>query len=317
MDAHAIQPADMPPAGHGDANDARTAPRGAADAASRWDAGWSGDPGRRIYTAMHLPEGRRQASAILLVAPLFHELPRSRRLLTEMASHLASLGFPAMQFDFYGMGDSMGLGEDTDFDSMRRDLRVAEASLRERIHADSRDRLIVIAFRGGALPVMSWIAAGARPDLVVLWEPILDGLNWLQELEREDAAERRSPGRYSSIRNGRQRDSDDDAGDDLQLMGVAASRRLREDLAEFGMPPPEAREHVAFWAVTRPHMRALELDPEFGLALDADAPEFGGGTRMESALFLSPGVRAIVDALGQAMLAWSGAAARADGSGGG
>lgn len=307
VDVRATQPVDAAPAGHGGGGAAPVVPQ----TATRWEPGWSGAPGRRIYTATHLPAGRAQASAVLLVAPLFHELPRSRRLLTEMAAHLSSLGFPAMQFDFYGMGDSMGLGEDTDFDSMRRDLGVAEAALRARIHAGSSDRLIVIAFRGGALPVMSWIGAGARPDLVVLWEPILDGLNWLQELEREDAAERRSPGRYSSIRKGRDRecDHDGDDGDDLQLMGVTASRQLREDLADFSMPSPEARARIAFWAVTRPHMRALEVEPAFGLELDADTPGFGGSTRMESALFMSPGVRATVDALGRAMLEWSSTAA--------
>lgn len=286
------------------AGDARASVPADRDGAALWQPRWAGEPGRRLYTAVHTPRQRMLRTGVLLVAPLFHELPRSRRLLSEMAHRFAALGFASMQFDFYGMGDSMGSGEDTDFDSMRRDLRVAEAALREHCQsAGGIDRVAVVAFRGGALPVMSWIGEGARPELVVLWEPILDGLNWLQELEREDAAERRSPSRYSSLRSGRAAVAD--AGDDPQLMGVAASRQLRQDLAGFTMPAPATRAQVAFWAVTRPHMRTLELEPELGLVLDADIPDFGGSTRMESALFMSPGLYRIVDELGRTMRAWS------------
>ncbi|MCF7220947.1 hypothetical protein [Marilutibacter chinensis] len=290
--------------------------RESRDGADVWHPQWAGEPGRRLYTAVHMPRGHRLRVGVLLVAPLFHELPRSRRLLSEIAHHLASLGFVSMQFDFYGMGDSMGLGEDTDFHSMRRDLCVVESALRERLREQAEgvcgvERLVVVAFRGGALPVMSWIGEGARPDLVVLWEPILDGLNWLQELEREDAAERRSPSRYSILRN--RRISVPDAGDDAQLMGMNASRQLREDLAAFGMPAPVVRSQLAFWTVTRPHMRTLELEPESGLVLDADTPAFGGSTRMESALFMSPGLHRVVDALGQALCRWSTAVPAAHG----
>ena len=54
-----------------------------------WEPLWLGDPTRQLYASLHRSAvpGARLGGAVR-VPPLFHEQPRSRRLLTEMASGL-------------------------------------------------------------------------------------------------------------------------------------------------------------------------------------------------------------------------------------
>ena len=74
-----------------------------------WDPHWIGDASHRLYAALHAVPGT-PTTGIVLVPPLLHELPRTRRFLTEIASELAKTGLPSLRFDFQGTGDSGGGG---------------------------------------------------------------------------------------------------------------------------------------------------------------------------------------------------------------
>ena len=62
-----------------------------------WQPLWLGAPSRQLYAAFH-PTPSVASTAIVLLPPLLHELPRSRRLLTEVASELATMGLPVLRF---------------------------------------------------------------------------------------------------------------------------------------------------------------------------------------------------------------------------
>jgi hypothetical protein len=254
-----------------------------------WEPFWLGPPSHRLYAAFHPAPGEGVPStAVLLVPPLLHELPRSRRFLAEVAGELAGLGVPCLRFDFFGSGDSDGDGERLDFNSMQHDLELATAALRQRTGAR---RLALLAWRAGALPLHAWIARGGMADLVVLWEPILDGDAWLQELMVGDADERalRPPPRAGIARL-------TDPGDG-QLMGFPASQRLRLDLAQARM----ASAATSTWAVARTGHADLPSDIARWLPLPAGAPGFAGGAAMEATLFVTPPVRELIGDLGHAL----------------
>src|SRR4249919_3243970 len=155
-------------------------------ATADWEPFWLGTPSRRLYAALH-PAAEASTTGVVLVPPLLHELPRSRRFIAEVASELATVGLPSLRFDFLGTGDSSGGGEELDFASMHVDLDLAVAALRERTGAT---QVALLAWRGAALPLRGWMERGGAADLVVLWEPIIDGAGWLQELVGADAGER-------------------------------------------------------------------------------------------------------------------------------
>lgn len=255
-----------------------------------WEPFWLGAPSRRLYAALHGVPGAPTTGAVL-VPPLLHELPRSRRFITEVASELAGLGLPTLRFDFHGTGDSAGTGEDLDLSSMHRDLEAAVAALRQRT---SIKRLALVAWRGGALAVHGWLERGGDADLVVLWEPIIDGAAWLRELVESDARERalRPPPRAGVAR------STDPA--DGQLMGFPAPSRLRVELGEARIDQGLGRA-VPVWAVVRKDPEALPTGIARTLSLPASAPSFSVGAAMDAAFFLTPQVREVVGKLGLAV----------------
>jgi hypothetical protein len=263
---------------------------------------WLGKPPRQLYAALHPATGApstpasstaASTTAVILVPPLLHELPRSRRLLAEVAGELAAMGLPCLRFDFFGTGDSDGNGEDLDFVSVQGDLDVATAALRERTGAT---RLVVLAWRGAALPVREWLARGGVADLVVWWEPIADGAAWLRELMQSDADERaQRPPPHPGVR--RINDADDG-----QLMGFPASARLRMELAQARLDDDApGRQSAHAWAVLRAGTARPAGNFARTLPLPPDAPSFSGSAAMDATLFLTPPVRGVVGQLGHAL----------------
>lgn len=265
--------------------------RAAAVTIGNWEPFWLGTPSRRLYAALH-PAAGAPPTGVVLVPPLLHELPRSRRFIAEVASELAVLGLPSLRFDFFGTGDSCGSGDELDFASMHIDLDLAVAALRERTGAT---RLVLLAWRGSALPLRAWLERGGVADLVVLWEPIADGASWLQELVGSDARERavrppRRPGVPCTT---------DPA--DGQLMGFPVSTRLRMDLAKARLEGDPLRGAAPAWAVVRADGADLPLEIARMFSLPAGVVSFDGGAAMDATFFLTPQVRHLVCELGQAL----------------
>ena len=258
---------------------------------------WLGDQTRYLYASLHRSAAPGARLGVLLVPPLFHEQPRSRRLLAEVASGLAAIGLPSLRFDFYGTADSAGNSDEVDFSSMCADIEIAAHALRTRMGVD---RVAVLAWRGAALPVARWLREGGEAAVVIFWEPISNGAEWLAELEREDAAERCSPERYRMGAGIPIRDPAV-AGTERQLMGLAVSRNLCSDVADARVSGDES-EKTRYWAVLRPTDAPAALSLEQVFSLPVDAPTFGGSTRMDSGLFVTPRLKRVADELGRALL---------------
>lgn len=258
-----------------------------------WEPLWLGPPSRRLYAAFH--GTRTPASAgVVLVPPLLHELPRSRRFLAQVAAEFAAVGLPCLRFDFHGTGDSSGTGTELDFPSMQHDLDLAIAALR---HEAGVARVALVAWRISALALQGWVERGGVADLIVLWEPVVDGDAWLRELTQCDAGERdlRPPPRKGIPR------ATDPA--DGQLMGFPASRALRGDLAKARMGAGILRGTAPVWGVVR--AEAGELPPGIAkvLHLPESTPSFKGGAAMDATFFLTPQIREVVGDVGRAMRA--------------
>ena len=253
---------------------------------------WLDPQGRCLYAALHREKHSRAPTGVVLVPPLLHEQPTSRRFLTEVAAGLAAQGLPSLRFDFRGTGDSSGSGDELDFSSMSIDLGLAVATLGARTGAE---RVVLLAWRGAALAVGKWLQEGGRADLVVLWEPITDGAVWLEQLQRMDASERAERPR---VRPGVASISDPSDG---QLMGFPVSPRLREHLVQARLAGNALRDQVQVWALTRPGPADLPMGITRRLTLPAGAPVFGGRAAMDKTFFLTPPIRNFVDELGESL----------------
>jgi pimeloyl-ACP methyl ester carboxylesterase len=123
---------------------------------------------------------------VVICHPMGFELLCSHRSLRHFAETAASLGFPALRFDYDGTGDSAGDEQDADrweawrastADAIRELLRVAPVS-----------RVCLFGVRlGGTLAMLA--AMDAREiGGVVLVAPVADGRAWLREMRAVHAA---------------------------------------------------------------------------------------------------------------------------------
>ncbi|MGV8940240.1 MAG: hypothetical protein ACOH1P_01710 [Lysobacter sp.] len=255
-----------------------------------WEPLWLGHHPRRLYGALH-PAAASQLG-LIVVAPLLHEQQRTRRLVTELAATLAAKGFPCLRFDFFGSGDSEGDGEQLDYASMRSDLQQAAEALRA---STGVTRVGVLAMRGAALPVWSWLEEGAPVELLVMWEPLLAGPAWLAQLEEQDRAERCSANRYPLARGACAVDVDH------QLMGFPVSPELRRDLAHAPAPSLDKRFAGPCWGVLRADAGALPVAIDRVFQLPHDTPFIGGSASMDMTMFMGPGLQRVVSELAAAL----------------
>ena len=89
--------------------------------------------------------------------------------------------------------------------------------------------------------------------------------------------------------------------DDGQLMGFAASPRLRADLAKARLGQSDPSQSASTWAVVRADSLPLPVEVARLFELPAGAPTFDGGVAMEATMFLTPPLERVVGQLGHAL----------------
>ena len=131
-------------------------------------------------------------TGVLMCAPILHEYVRSYRLFAVLGRALARLGYGVLRFDYQGCGDSSGADDAFSLTSAKADAAVALETLRERVGAVP---LIVLGVRAGSFA--AWpLATSAAVEALWLWQPILDGARYVEQLQRHDSEERNSRLRY-------------------------------------------------------------------------------------------------------------------------
>jgi pimeloyl-ACP methyl ester carboxylesterase len=96
----------------------------------------------------------------------------------KLAGLLTREGFHVLRFDYYGTGDSAGDSSGGSLAEWRQNLVAAAADLRE---CADVSKVSVIGFRLGAALAAS---AGLRAANLILWEPVVSGPQYIDELRR-------------------------------------------------------------------------------------------------------------------------------------
>ncbi|MEP7096813.1 MAG: alpha/beta fold hydrolase [Dokdonella sp.] len=171
-------------------------------------------------------EGTPARKAVLLCPSLGQEQIRCHRLYRQLARALAAEGIAVLRFDYYGCGDSAGASAQVDWQRCLADTWDAANELRRR---SKTDHIIAFGARlGGSIALTT--AAAARFTELVLWDPILDGKDYVARMDASQNALRIDPKRFSTPRQAT------DAAD--QWLGFAISARLREQLVAWQPAPP-------------------------------------------------------------------------------
>jgi pimeloyl-ACP methyl ester carboxylesterase len=140
-----------------------------------------GRPARRLVGLLHASTQRRPVpAAVLLCNPFGEEAVRAHRTYRVLATQLDQHGYPTLRFDYYGTGDSMGESGDVSIAGWIEDITTAAKELSERTSARY---IMAVGLRLGAtLAALAASRAALRLRHLVLWDPIIDGNDYLREL---------------------------------------------------------------------------------------------------------------------------------------
>ncbi len=180
------------------------------------------DPAVELFGCHHAPdEGPARECGVVVCPPMGPEYVQSHRGLRQLAVRLADAGFHALRFDFYGCGDSRGDGSEWDVGRWRDDVSAAIAEVRARSRLE---KVCVVGLRLGAALATVVAAETGDVDGLVLWEPVVDGSAYVEELEaRHRDWLRGFPARVKSSSRGTS---------DTLVLGFPLTQELRAGLAQ-------------------------------------------------------------------------------------
>lgn len=136
---------------------------------------------RQLLGALHVPQRlRRRSTAVLLCNPFGEEASRAHRTFRVLATQLEHAGYASLRFDYSSTGDSQGDSEAASVDAWLDDIAAAADRLRD---AAGATRVAIVGLRFGAtLAALASARGELRPRHLLLWDPIVEGRDYLREL---------------------------------------------------------------------------------------------------------------------------------------
>jgi len=140
-----------------------------------------GSPARQLLGLVQSPmAGRPRRAAYLLCRPFGQEAVRSAPVYRAVSDRLAREGFTVLTIDHHGCGDSPGEPDEQTLDAWAGDTLAADAQLR--IDAPGTPVHWFGMGLGANIAALATLRAREAPQCIVLWEPVLDGPAYLEQL---------------------------------------------------------------------------------------------------------------------------------------
>ncbi len=139
----------------------------------------------RLFAVHHAPQAPADRIPVVMCHPFGEEKLWAHRVFVNQARQLARLGHHVLRFDFSGHGDSDGDVQQSSLATAALDVNAAVGHAKALAGVES---VALLGLRLGA--TTAWQIAASRDDVaaVVLWEPVLDGRRYAQELLRINLA---------------------------------------------------------------------------------------------------------------------------------
>jgi len=186
-----------------------------------------GASSRQLFGLFHAATGAlERAECVVVCNPFGHEAIRAHRLLRIVAERLAAAGFPVLRFDYYGTGDSDGDENGATLGQWSEDIVKADLEARR---MSGQPHAAWLGLRLGAT-LAAMASAGTRmaPRRLVLWDPVLDGNAYLEELfrsQRKHLEAARVPGPWDPGTEG-----------DTEALGFPIPAALRREIVALDAP---------------------------------------------------------------------------------
>lgn len=145
-----------------------------------------------LFGFYHQPTNRPvRRDGVVLCNPMGREYLQTHRSMKQLAGRLSELGHHVLRFDYSGTGDSAGEGVDATFSTWRCDVETAVDELKA---IGDVDRISLGGVRVGA--ALAAQVAADRDDVedVILWNPVVHGRGYLDELLEQRGMNGAPPG---------------------------------------------------------------------------------------------------------------------------
>ncbi len=142
--------------------------------------------GERLFVIEHRPDTPTPDKAYVFIHPFAEEKLWSHRVYVTTARALCERGYRVLRFDFRGHGDSDGEFLDASLEHHYQDIDAVFAHIQEQ-YPDIKHLGIFGLRLGGTLAAH---VAARRSDItdLILWDPILSGERYMQEILRSNLA---------------------------------------------------------------------------------------------------------------------------------
>ncbi len=139
-----------------------------------------GEASRRLFGIYHPPEGPAGTGAgVVLCYPIGQARMRAPETFARWAAKLAAAGLHVLRFDYLGCGDSAGDEEQWGISQWLADTAAAIEELKD---GCGLHRIGLAGVRLGASLAMLTGAERKDVNAMVLWDPVLNGRQYIQEL---------------------------------------------------------------------------------------------------------------------------------------
>ncbi|RKH57899.1 alpha/beta fold hydrolase [Corallococcus aberystwythensis] len=247
---------------------------------------------RQLFGIHHPAQGAERATGVVLCYPAAQEYMLTHWAFRKLAGMLAREGFHVFRFDYYGTGDSAGEAHEGRVATWVQDIRNAANELQD---VTGVQRVALVGFRLGAALAVRAAVEGLSTAALVLWEPLVQGEAWLQELELLQA-------RRATRTLFPQPESPLEVRE--ELLGFPFPRALRDDILALDLAAlpawPSTRTHLVAGAPRPEYQRLQEHLERTGLPFQHHlVPEEGAGGQ-ESALLSNRSLQTITTLLKEA-----------------
>jgi pimeloyl-ACP methyl ester carboxylesterase len=180
---------------------------------------------KRLFGVYYEPATDRPAgSPVLVCPPIGHEYVRTYNVIRKLCGRLAASGFAVLKFDYSGLGDSYGDGSTADVAEWRENIRAAATELCK--HSGETE-LTIVGLRFGAALAAGIRLEGASARSLVLWDPIVDGARYIEELQQLHLACLADTLRFRKSQTHRRCDG--------ELLGFRFPARLQESMSRLSL----------------------------------------------------------------------------------
>jgi len=141
-----------------------------------------GDSQKPLYGVYYPPRFQSvRNSGVLLCSPIWQEYMRTHLVFRQFANMLSEAGFHVLKFDYSGAGDSAGNSRQGNVKQWQKDILIAMDELKG---ISGAEYISLIGLRFGASLAATVSGDGFNIKDLVLWDPIVDGNAYLDELRR-------------------------------------------------------------------------------------------------------------------------------------